>query len=73
VPAVQGVKAELSDPASLGWTACGEYAPVEVDAKDVGTPDEWVPRHPDLVRLTGAAKHGDSTPAALHSLHDPPC
>ena len=25
----------------------------KVDERDVGTPDEWVPRHPDLVRLTG--------------------
>ncbi|QDZ18659.1 nitrate reductase [Chloropicon primus] len=25
----------------------------EVDDKDKGTPDEWVPRHPELIRLTG--------------------
>lgn len=24
-----------------------------VDAKDIGTPDAWIPRHPALVRLTG--------------------
>jgi hypothetical protein len=24
-----------------------------VDAKDVGTPDAWIPRHPELIRLTG--------------------
>ncbi len=30
------------------------YEPVsEVDPKDKGTPDEWVPRHPELIRLTG--------------------
>ena len=42
------------------------------------TPDEWIPRHPDLVRLTGRhpfnvepplpklMEHGFITPAALH-------
>lgn len=25
----------------------------EIDARDKGTPDDWVPRHPSLVRLTG--------------------
>lgn len=25
----------------------------DVDDRDKGTPDEWLPRHPDLVRLTG--------------------
>ena len=25
----------------------------EVDKKDLGTPDQWIPRHPDLIRLTG--------------------
>lgn len=30
------------------------YEPIsEIDPKDKGTPDEWVPRHPDLIRLTG--------------------
>mmetsp|Transcript_30238 Transcript_30238/g.78184 ORF Transcript_30238/g.78184 Transcript_30238/m.78184 type:complete len:834 (-) Transcript_30238:53-2554(-) len=50
----------------------------EVDKKDEGTPDSWVPRHPDLVRLTGRhpfnceptlkdlMKHGFVTPASLH-------
>lgn len=50
----------------------------EIDKRDADTPDSWVPRHPDLVRLTG--KHpfnvepplpllmesGFITPAALH-------
>ena len=66
--AAQGAKPDLSDLASLGWTAVGEYAPTEVDAKDVGTPDEWVPRHPDLVRLTGAATRSATvTPSLSHS------
>lgn len=42
-----------SDLAALAWAREGEFAPAAVDGKDVGTPDEWVPRHPDLVRLTG--------------------
>ncbi|EGZ10422.1 hypothetical protein PHYSODRAFT_337236 [Phytophthora sojae] len=25
----------------------------QIDPRDVGTPDEWVPRHPELIRLTG--------------------
>jgi hypothetical protein len=24
-----------------------------IDDRDVGTPDDWVPRHKDLIRLTG--------------------
>ena len=24
-----------------------------IDPKDKGTPDDWIPRHPDLIRLTG--------------------
>ena len=50
----------------------------KIDERDVGTPDEWVPRHPDLVRLTGRhpfnvepplpklMEHGFLTPASLH-------
>ena len=49
-----------------------------IDPKDKGTPDEWVPRHPDLVRLTGRhpfnvepplpklMECGFLTPASLH-------
>jgi hypothetical protein len=49
-----------------------------VDSKDNGTPDAWVPRHPELVRLTGRhpfnceptlpglMKHGFVTPVSLH-------
>ncbi|XP_024545152.1 nitrate reductase [NADH] [Selaginella moellendorffii] len=48
------------------------------DERDVGTSDEWVSRHPDMVRLTGRhpfnaepplprlMQHGFITPAALH-------
>jgi len=50
----------------------------DIDKRDEGTPDDWVPRHPDLVRLTGRhpfnvepplpklMEHGFITPAALH-------
>jgi nitrate reductase (NAD(P)H) len=48
------------------------------DPRDIDTPDEWIHRHPDLVRLTGKhpfnvepplpmlMEHGFITPAALH-------
>lgn len=48
----------------------------QIDPRDVGTPDEWVPRHPELIRLTGRhpfnseppLKYTSSfiTPMALH-------
>ena len=50
----------------------------EIDDRDKGTPDDWVPRHPDLQRLTGRHpfnvepllkdlyRHGHHTPASLH-------
>ena len=53
-----------------------EIAIDKIDARDVDTPDNWVPRHPDLVRLTGKhpfnvepplptlMEHGFITPAA---------
>ena len=50
----QGAKPSVVDPAALAWASLGEYAPTEIDERDKGTPDEWVARHPDLVRLTGA-------------------
>jgi len=52
--------------------------PTEIDKRDQGTPDDWIPRHPDLVRLTGRhpfnvepplpklMEQGFITPAALH-------
>lgn len=27
--------------------------PEEIDSKDENTPDDWVPRHPEIIRLTG--------------------
>jgi len=55
-----------------------EITPAKVDDRDVGTPDEWIKRHPDLVRLTGKhpfnvepplpslMEHCFITPASLH-------
>ncbi|CAG9466332.1 unnamed protein product [Pedinophyceae sp. YPF-701] len=52
--------------------------PTEIDDKDKGTPDDWIPRHPDIVRLTGRhplnceppmqtlMETGFNTPPALH-------
>lgn len=40
--------------------------PTKVDEKDEGTPDQWVKRHPDLVRLTG--RHPFNCEAPLHKL-----
>lgn len=45
------------------------YEPVsEIDNKDVGTPDQWIPRHPDLIRLTGRC---DDATTALKPLYSP--
>lgn len=55
-----------------------DHIAADIDPKDKGSPDDWVPRHPDLVRLTG--KHpfnceppigmmldqGFITPVSLH-------
>ena len=31
-----------------------KHEPVtDIDPRDAATPDAWVPRHPDLIRLTG--------------------
>ena len=46
--------AELPSAEALAWARSGEFAPTAVDERDKGTPDEWIARHPALVRLTGA-------------------
>ncbi|CAN0195707.1 unnamed protein product, partial [Hapterophycus canaliculatus] len=55
-----------------------EETVTEIDPRDKGTPDDWVPRHPELVRLTGRhpfnveppvwriKDHGFISPAELH-------
>jgi len=51
---------------------------IEIDEKDVNTPDEWIPRHPEIIRLTGRhplncepplsklMSYGFITPASIH-------
>lgn len=36
------------------WVLSGEGGGEQEDSRDADTPDAWVKRHPDLVRLTGA-------------------
>lgn len=45
-----------------------QHVAEEVDDRDVKTPDNWIPRHPDLVRLTG--KHPFNCEAPLSMLVD---
>ena len=45
-----------------------QEVPTVVDAKDKDTPDEWIHRHPDLVRLTG--RHPFNCEAPLNQLFD---
>ncbi|CAL5220115.1 g2068 [Coccomyxa viridis] len=64
------------EPQTQEWRT---HEPVtDIDPRDAATPDAWVPRHPDLIRLTGRhpfnvepppnvlMKHGFVTPASLH-------
>mmetsp|Transcript_55608 Transcript_55608/g.130280 ORF Transcript_55608/g.130280 Transcript_55608/m.130280 type:complete len:874 (-) Transcript_55608:259-2880(-) len=56
-----------------------------IDPRDVDTPDNWVPRHPSLIRLTGRhpfnvepplsmlMEQGLITPPALHFVRDHGC
>ena len=45
-----------------------DHLATEVDDRDKNTPDKWVPRHPDLVRLTG--KHPFNCEPPLSDLVD---
>ena len=42
--------------------------PLQVDKRDKGTPDDWVPRHPELIRLTGRCAQ-EATVRLHHMLH----
>jgi len=42
--------------------------PSKVDEKDENSPDDWVPRHPALIRLTG--RHPFNCEAPLKTLHN---
>jgi len=35
------------------WNYAPTLSITQIDDRDVGTSDDWIPRHPDLVRLTG--------------------
>nr|ABP97095.1 nitrate reductase [Chlorella vulgaris] len=53
-PAAECSKAPAEEPLQPGTDEYKLHLPVtEVLDADMGTKDEWIPRHPDLVRLTG--------------------
>jgi hypothetical protein len=41
-----------------------QETPIEIDSRDADTPDKWIPRHPDLVRLTGRHPFNCEAPLA---------
>ncbi|CAG8463716.1 235_t:CDS:2 [Dentiscutata erythropus] len=36
-----------------------------IDPRDIGTPDDWIPRHPEMVRLTGKHPFNAEPPLSL--------
>lgn len=70
-------QAERTEESSESWKIV-EIPVSEIDSRDVGTPDDWIKRHPSLVRLTGRhplncepplsdlVSHGFITPTSLH-------
>ena len=67
------------DPLKKGTQTYDEWQPVtDVDERDVKCADNWIPRHPDLIRLTGkhpfnsepphedVMEQGWLTPVSLH-------
>ncbi|CAG8704319.1 391_t:CDS:2, partial [Dentiscutata heterogama] len=38
---------------------------VGIDKRDVGTPDDWIPRHPEMIRLTGKHPFNAEAPLSL--------
>ncbi|RIA92042.1 nitrate reductase [NADH]-like protein [Glomus cerebriforme] len=38
---------------------------VTIDPRDVGTPDNWIPRHPELIRLTGKHPFNSESPLPI--------
>lgn len=85
-----GASEASADDALLGADGEEEEAPARyaipddhvqgygIDDRDANTPDKWIPRHPELIRLTGKhpfnceppldrlVDHGFITPASLH-------
>jgi nitrate reductase (NAD(P)H) len=37
----------------------------EIDSRDIGTPDDWVPRNPNLIRLTGKHPFNAEPPSSI--------
>lgn len=75
----QAAAAAAASPAAEWTTKDFPREPMTaIDPKDENTPDDWVPRHPDLIRLTGRHplnceapltqnyEHGFITPSSLH-------
>ena len=44
---------ESSSGDEKAWQYAAEIPITQVDDRDRGTSDDWIPRHPELVRLTG--------------------
>ncbi|GBG83203.1 hypothetical protein CBR_g36817 [Chara braunii] len=73
----RSVMADGYDPPFVIPLGPGEV-PLALDGRDAGTPDEWVARHSDLIRLTGRhpfnsesplprlLRYGFITPSSLH-------
>eukprot|EP00240_Pyramimonas_obovata_P003802 CAMPEP_0118926636 /NCGR_PEP_ID=MMETSP1169-20130426/4281_1 /TAXON_ID=36882 /ORGANISM="Pyramimonas obovata, Strain CCMP722" /LENGTH=374 /DNA_ID=CAMNT_0006868229 /DNA_START=150 /DNA_END=1271 /DNA_ORIENTATION=- len=71
-------KAELSVRGTTQWLHRSKWDVDKVDSRDRGTPDEWIQRHPELIRLTGRHpfncepppkllnEAGFLTPASIH-------
>lgn len=38
---------------------------ITIDPRDVNTPDKWIPRHPELIRLTGKHPFNSEPPLPL--------
>ena len=54
------------------WQYAAEIPTTQIDDRDKGTSDDWIPRHPDLVRLTGRHPFNCEPPlSALVEVHHP--
>jgi len=53
-------------PGTPDWA---QHQPIfDIDSRDLATPDAWVPRHPELIRLTG--RHAPAR-SSLRDLRSP--
>lgn len=59
----------IKESQSILAEVCDDVLVTEVDARDKNTPDNWIPRYPDLIRLTGKHPFNCEPPLSLlHSL-----